>query len=132
MTFSHLEAEFDSFNDGQKFVVKKVLEAERDTDRVNKVFIDGPGGTGKTTVLRHIINCMIERGEEPIVTATTGVAAQHLPGGRTFHSMFGVPITDLAIDTIFNVKRQSMRAERIRRAKVIFIDEVPSFKLKAL
>src|SRR5512139_3046821 len=52
-------------------------------------FITGKAGTGKTTLLKHIV----ERTQKSVVVvAPTGVAAINA-GGVTIHSMFGLPLT---------------------------------------
>lgn len=61
----------------------------------NLFFLDGHGGTGKTFV--YITLCHALRGEGSIVlcVASTGVASLLLPGGRTAHSTFKIPIDNL-------------------------------------
>ena len=49
-------------------------------------FLDGPGGTGKTTVIRLILGYIQSCGYTAIAVASTGIAAQLLPNGRTAHS----------------------------------------------
>ncbi len=52
-------------------------------------FITGKAGTGKTTLLKHVV----ERTQKSVVVvAPTGVAAINA-GGVTIHSMFGLPLT---------------------------------------
>lgn len=64
-------------------------------DRSKVFFLDGPGGTGKTFVYNAL--CHTVRGEGWVVlcVASTGIAALILPGGRTGHSMFKIPIEGL-------------------------------------
>lgn len=51
----------------------------------NKVhFIDGPGGTGKTTIYKHLIRSVVELNKKVIAGAHTEIAAQLLPNGFTF------------------------------------------------
>ena len=58
--------------------------------------IDAPGGTGKTMLLKTVIDQARQEGFIAIATALTGVAAILLPGGRTLHSKLKVPI-DLTV-----------------------------------
>ncbi|WMV14575.1 hypothetical protein MTR67_007960 [Solanum verrucosum] len=55
-------------------------------------FVDGPGGTGKTYLYRALLATVRSQGFIALATATSGVAASVLPGGRTAHSRFKMPI----------------------------------------
>ena len=55
-------------------------------------FVDGPGGTGKTYIYRALLANVISRGMIGLATTTSGVAASILPGGRTAHSRFEIPL----------------------------------------
>ncbi|WMV30482.1 hypothetical protein MTR67_023867 [Solanum verrucosum] len=48
-------------------------------------FIDGPGGTGKSFLYHALIATVRYRGFIALATASSGVAASLLPGGRTAH-----------------------------------------------
>lgn len=55
-------------------------------------FVDGPAGTSKTFLYRAILADVRSHGHIAIAVATSGVAASLLPGGRTAHSRFKIPI----------------------------------------
>jgi len=56
-------------------------------DRKSQVFfIDGPRGTGKTFLYKALLAKVRSEGLIAIATATSGIAASLLPGGRTAHS----------------------------------------------
>uniref|UniRef100_A0A453DD09 ATP-dependent DNA helicase n=2 Tax=Aegilops tauschii subsp. strangulata TaxID=200361 RepID=A0A453DD09_AEGTS len=55
-------------------------------------FVDGPGGTGKTYLYKAFLAKVRSMGEIVIATATSGIAASIMPGGRTAHSWFKIPI----------------------------------------
>ncbi|KAG5561726.1 hypothetical protein RHGRI_004691 [Rhododendron griersonianum] len=57
-----------------------------------------------------------------IATATSGVAASLLPGGRTAHSRFKIPINGNESCTC-NIPKQSGTAKLLRRAKLIIWDK---------
>jgi hypothetical protein len=98
-------------------------------------FVTGKAGTGKTTLLKRIV----ERTQKNvIVVAPTGVAAINA-GGVTIHSMFGLPLTcfvpsDDFVDLNLATNRQRMRQEHIhfrqdklrvlREMDLLIIDEV--------
>lgn len=90
----------------------------------NAYFIDGPGGTGKTTLYKHLIRDIKRSGRSIIACAHTGIAAQLLPGGCTVHSTFSIR---LKIDetTRSSLDVNSPRAQEIREASLIIWDEAP-------
>jgi len=55
-------------------------------------FVYGHGGTGKTYLWRTLICRLRSEGKIVIVVASSGIAALLLPGGRTAHSRFQIPI----------------------------------------
>lgn len=55
-------------------------------------FIDGPGGTGKTFLYRALLATVRATRGIALAVASSGVAASLLPGGRTAHSRFKLPI----------------------------------------
>ncbi|KAL0305019.1 UNVERIFIED_CONTAM: hypothetical protein Scaly_2999400 [Sesamum calycinum] len=56
------------------------------------LFIDGPGGSGKTFLYRALLADVRSKGYIALAVATSGVAAALLPGGRTAYSRFKIPI----------------------------------------
>ena len=57
------------------------------------LFVDGPGGIGKTFLYRAMFAKVRSEGKIGIATATSGVAASIMPGGRTAHSRFKIPLS---------------------------------------
>ena len=52
-----------------------------------------PGSsTGKTFVYSLLLDTIRSRGDIAIAVASSGLAALLMPGGRTAHSRFGIPI----------------------------------------
>ncbi|KAG5520326.1 hypothetical protein RHGRI_033033 [Rhododendron griersonianum] len=94
-------------------------------------FIDGPGGTGKTHLYRALLATIRSKGMIAIATATSGVAASIMPGGRTSHSRFKIPI-DGNESSVCNIPKQSGTAELLRLAKLIIWDEAPMAKRWAI
>ncbi|OMO89802.1 DNA helicase PIF1, ATP-dependent [Corchorus capsularis] len=85
-------------------------------------FIDGPGGTGKKFLYRAILATIRNDGLIALATATSRIAATLLPGGRTAHSRFKLPLNPEASSVCF-IDKESDLAELIRRAAVIIWDE---------
>ncbi|XP_075083425.1 uncharacterized protein LOC142167165 [Nicotiana tabacum] len=60
--------------------------------RAGAFFIDGPGGIGKTFLYRALLATIQSKRYIALAMATSDVAASILPGGRTAHSRFKIPI----------------------------------------
>ncbi|KAK9684322.1 hypothetical protein RND81_10G202200 [Saponaria officinalis] len=88
------------------------------------IFVYGHGGTGKT-FLYGTISAKI-RAENKIVlnVASSGIAALLLPGGRTAHSRFEIPI-DIFDYSTCNVKQNTQLAELLQQTSLIIRDEAP-------
>ena len=69
-------------------------------------FIDGPGGTGKTFLYRALLAAVRTKGFIALATASSGVAASILLGGRTAHSRFKIPV-DIDDNFTCNISKQS-------------------------
>ncbi|XP_041009523.1 ATP-dependent DNA helicase pif1-like [Juglans microcarpa x Juglans regia] len=87
-------------------------------------FIDGPGGTGKTFLYKALLVTVRSRNLIALATASSGVAASILPGGRTSPSRFKIPL-DLDKNSTCCVSKQGALAKLLRLAKLIIWDEAP-------
>ncbi|XP_038717417.1 uncharacterized protein LOC120010695 [Tripterygium wilfordii] len=87
-------------------------------------FVSGYGGTGKTFLWRTILSKIRSEGRIGLAVASSGIAALLLPGGRTAHSPFRIPI-DSSEDSTCDIKQGSQLAELICKASVIIWDEAP-------
>lgn len=86
-------------------------------------FIDGFGGTGKTYLYQTLCHAIRGQGLIVLCVASTGLAALLLPGGRTAHSTFKIPISTLNEDSICNIPKESQRAQLLRHTDAIIYDE---------
>ncbi len=88
------------------------------------VFLTGEPGSGKTHTINAYVQWLRERGIEPAITASTGIAATHI-GGTTIHSWAGIGVRDALtpydLDSIASNKRV---IEHARGTNVLIIDEV--------
>ncbi|KAL6560660.1 hypothetical protein OROGR_004219 [Orobanche gracilis] len=64
------------------------------------------------------------RGEIVLNVASSGIASLLLPGGRTAHSRFSIPISINEISTC-NLRQGSLKAELLKKASLIIWDEAP-------
>ena len=62
------------------------------------LFLDAPGGTGKTFLINLILAKLQSEGKIALATASSGIAATLLTGGRTLHSTFKIPLDLYAMD----------------------------------
>nr|XP_009767304.1 PREDICTED: ATP-dependent DNA helicase PIF4-like isoform X2 [Nicotiana sylvestris] len=90
-------------------------------------FMDGPGGTGKSFLYRALLATVRHRGFIALAAASSGIASSLLPGGRTAHSRFKIPI-DVDGNFSCNISKQSSLASLIRDAKLIVWDEISMAK----
>lgn len=88
------------------------------------VFLTGEPGSGKTHTINEYVAYLRARGIEPAITASTGIAATHI-GGMTIHSWSGIGIkSQLNKDDLATIASRTPIVKRVRRAKVLIIDEV--------
>ena len=66
-----------------------------------------------------------------MATATSGIAASIMPGGRTAHSRFKIPIK-LQDNSVCNFTKQSGSAALLREASLIIWDEVAMTRRQAV
>ena len=87
-------------------------------------FLDAPGGTGKTFVTKLLLAKVRQQGKIALAVASSGIAAHLLPGGRTAHSTFKLPL-DLSTNEAptCNISKGSGPAEVLRQCSLIVWDE---------
>ncbi|MEK7549888.1 MAG: PIF1 family DEAD/DEAH box helicase [Patescibacteria group bacterium] len=88
------------------------------------VFLTGEAGSGKTHTINRYTEYLREQKIDFAVTASTGIAATHI-GGMTIHSWSGIGIaSELSEDDLKHLGENSFVAKRIKKAKVLIIDEI--------
>ncbi|KUI62559.1 ATP-dependent DNA helicase PIF1 [Cytospora mali] len=92
------------------------------------VFFTGPAGTGKSVLMRAIVQEMKKKyakdPERLAVTASTGLAACNV-GGMTLHSFAGIGLgKDDAQTLVKKIRRNPKAKNRWIRTKVLIIDEI--------
>ncbi|XP_031096932.1 ATP-dependent DNA helicase PIF2-like [Ipomoea triloba] len=87
-------------------------------------FVYGYGGTGKTFLWKTLSATLRSQGEIVINVASSGIASLLLPGGKTAHSRFAIPI-NINEDSTCNIKPGTDLAELISKTKLIIWNEAP-------
>ncbi|XP_057417333.1 uncharacterized protein LOC130711645 [Lotus japonicus] len=110
-------------NNGQRKVYDEVIDAVNKSDG-GFYFVYGSGGTGKTFLWKTLSYRL--RSERKIVlnVASSGIASLLLPGGRTAHSLFSIPLV-LNEDSCCNIRLGSNKAELLKHTSLIIWDEAP-------
>ncbi|XP_052110371.1 uncharacterized protein LOC127741619 [Arachis duranensis] len=122
LTHEH-DANVSKLNEEQRVVYDKIIDCVSNK-RHGFFFVYGFGGTGKTFLYR-VLSAKL-RSEKNIVinVASSGIASLLLPGGKTAHSMFNIPV-EITEDTVCRIKKDSPKAEVFRIADLIIWDEAP-------
>lgn len=87
-------------------------------------FLTGEPGAGKTHTVNAYVAWLRERGVEPAITASTGIAATHV-GGMTIHAWSGLGIRDqFSAHDLDSISSKEHLVRRHQKASVLIIDEV--------
>ena len=120
----------DSLNSDQRKAYDEIMYVV-DSDEGGVFFVDGPGGTGKTYLYRSLLAKVRGQKKIAVATATSGVAATIMPGGRTAHSRFKI---SLSIDDggFCSFTKQSGTAKLLQSASLIIWHEALMTKRQAV
>ena len=96
------------------------------------IFITGPGGSGKSELIKKIYNDANQKGKNIQVTALTGCAAVLLKcKAKTIHSWSGIGIANQEPELIIKkVIENKYRCKPWREIDILIIDEVSMMSLK--
>ncbi|KAL8616750.1 hypothetical protein ACOMHN_017787 [Nucella lapillus] len=96
-------------------------------------FLDAPGGTGKTFLINLVLAKMWSEGKIAVAVATSGIAATLLPGGRTAHSTFKLPLKINPEDTpVCNISKGTGTAAVLKECQLIVWDQCTMANSKML
>ena len=88
------------------------------------LFMDAPGGTGKTFLINLILAKLRSEGKIALATASSTIAATLLTGGHTLHSTFKIPLDLYAMDIpICSIKKGTVLSRLIQEGKANVVDE---------
>jgi ATP-dependent DNA helicase PIF1 len=88
------------------------------------LFIDAPGGTGKTYLMNLILAKIRSTGRQALAVASSGIAATLLSGGKTAHSTFKLPLNvSLQNETICSIRKNGPLGQLLQKVCLIIWDE---------
>ncbi|CAH9082047.1 unnamed protein product [Cuscuta epithymum] len=112
-----------ALTEDQKRVYETIVSSV-EANRGGVFFLYGHGGTGKTYLWKTLSAYIRHQGNIVLNVASSAIASLLLPGGRTAHSRFKIPLT-AAEDSTCNIKPGSALAKLIQMTKLIIWDEAP-------
>ncbi len=117
----------DKFNNEQREIFDKYINGEN-------IFITGPGGTGKTYLIKAIVAHAKENNKAFRVTALTGCAAILLEcGATTLHAFSGIGLATgtikQVIDRVIKNRHKKLNWQKI---DTLLVDEVSMLSLKLM
>jgi ATP-dependent DNA helicase PIF1 len=117
--------ELSSLSYEQKYAYKKFAQGEN-------LFITGPGGTGKTRLVKFLLDYAKSIGKNTQVCAMTGCAAVLLQcNARTIHSWSGIKLAKGPKNKVIEATLRNKHALKAwRSAKCLILDEISMLSKK--
>jgi ATP-dependent DNA helicase PIF1 len=114
-----------------QFSVEQQISYDKYIERKN-IFITGPGGTGKTAIIRHIHSDAYKRGINIQVCALTGCAAVLLQcKAKTVHSWAGIGLGNAPTEQIITkIIKNKYAKVAWKTTDILIIDEVSMMSKK--
>lgn len=110
----------ESLNNKQQIAYDMIME-KITSGSSGAFFIDGLGGTGKTFLCKALLSAVRSQNA---IALSSGVVASLLPGGRTAHSRFKIPLETTG-EISCSVSKQSALRILLKMSKLIIWDEAP-------
>jgi ATP-dependent DNA helicase PIF1 len=86
----------------------------------NMFFVNGYGGTGKTYLWKTLSYRLRSEGKIVVNVASSGIASILLPGGKTAHSQFGIPLV-LTKEACCKIDKQSKKSRTFDYVKFNYL-----------
>ena len=127
-----VERDEPRLTDDQRAVYDEVVR-RLENGESGAVFLQAPGGCGKTYLENLLLAKVRSRGHVAVAVATSGIAASLLDGGTTAHHRFKIPI-GLRDDNenVCGIDRRSPQADYLRRCRLIVWDEAAMANRRAV
>lgn len=114
----------------QQACIAAVLASVRGQDHCQHLIL-APAGTGKSFVFTTLLAAVRAEGRVAIAMASSGIASLLLPGGRTAHSVFKIPLK-LNESTTCAINQGTKQAELLKQASLFIWDEAPMMSRYAM
>ncbi|KAK4510430.1 uncharacterized protein ATC70_012169 [Mucor velutinosus] len=118
------QQKYAQMNATQKHVFDTITSSINSNTNSSHFFLQGPAGTGKTFIYNTLCHFYRSQGKIVLCVASSGIAALLLPGGRTSHSRFAIPL-NIHEQSVCAIKKNDDLADLIRETSLIIWDEVP-------
>ncbi|KAJ1270576.1 hypothetical protein BS78_06G062800 [Paspalum vaginatum] len=115
--------QLSKLNPNQKHIYDAILHSVNN-NICQTFFVYGFGGTGKTFLWNSLLNSVRSEGKIALAVASSGIASLWLPGGRTPHSRFRIPL-DIHEHSLYCIKKNTHLAELVQETSLIIWDEAP-------
>ena len=112
---------------GLQRTLLETVAAAVETPHGKRIFVDAPGGTGKTFCFNAILAHVRAKGDIALAVASSGIAALLLFKGRTAHSrlkLYIKPSAGQSLNVNIQARYHDATAELLKRTKIIVWDEV--------
>ncbi|KAI5385991.1 hypothetical protein KIW84_072535 [Lathyrus oleraceus] len=119
----NFEELFHALTDEQLAIYHTIMDAVN-KKRGGVFFLHGYGGTGKNFMWRTLSSALRSQKKIVLTVASSGIASLLLPGGRTAHSKFKIPVPTLDNSTC-NIDKDTDHSQLLEATDVIIWDEAP-------
>lgn len=105
----------------QKGIYDRIMQMTNDG---GTFFLDAPGGTAKTFLIKLILASVRSKNDIALALALSGIVATLLPGGRTVHSALKLPLNmEIIVTAMCNISKASGMGKVLQKCKLIVWDE---------
>jgi len=118
-----LQTILKNINPEQKRAYDAIMESV-DNGLGKQIFVEGHGGTGKTYLWKAVTTKLRSEGKIVLAVASCAIAALLIPGGRTAHSRFRIPL-NITDESTCEIKHGTHLAGLLKKTSVIIWDEAP-------
>ncbi|EGG13469.1 hypothetical protein DFA_11230 [Cavenderia fasciculata] len=114
-TLLPVECDVTTLNKTQKEILDVVLNQGKN------IYFTGPGGTGKSYLIKTIVQELHKMGKSVFVTATTGIAALNI-SGTTIHSFAGIKYSNAEFTELLSSAYS--KKNNWKSCQVLIMDEI--------
>ena len=97
----------------------------------NNIFITGPAGSGKSSLLLSIADYFRDQGKKVTVVSSTGISAINVKG-KTIHSWAGIRLGKENYGTIYERIKNNQRYKENWKTDILICDELPMIGRKTM